>query len=326
MFISTPRYTIIEEDAIQKLPYILEKLNLKKPLVVTGKNTKKYNIFDFDYIYYNELESFKDKNYDSIIGIGGGKAIDYGKFLSYKLKVPFISVPTTASNDGISSPIVSIKQPSFMVEAPIAIIADINIIKNSPKRLIRAGIGDALSNITAVLDWKLAYKEGKEKYYSESSAIFSWTIANELINYILKSKNLKNLVPKLVKALVGSGIAICIANSSRPASGSEHLFSHALDMLKEKYDFDSLHGEQCGLGTIMMSYLHEMEDNSLNIHKKIKTALEKVKAPTKLKDINIDEDIALEALLIAHKIRKRWTILRDGLSKKKAQELIELIS
>ncbi len=323
MFITTPRYIIIEDNAIFKLPDILKRLNFKSPIVVTGKNTKKYNIFGYDYIYYSELEDEKIQGYDVVIGLGGGIAIDFGKLLAYKLGIHFISVPTTASNDGIASPIVSINQPSFMTESPIAILADTEIIKKSPKRLILSGVGDIVANITAVLDWKLAYKEKKEQY-SESSAIFSWTIAEELINYILNSdNNLKLLVPKLVKALIGSGITIAIANSSRPASGSEHLFSHALDILKEKYNFNSLHGEQCGIGSIIMSYLHEKENPNLNIHKKIRDTLNKINAPTKLKDIGIDEDIAIEALMLAPKVRNRWTILRNGLSKEKAKEIIE---
>ena len=329
MIITTPRYTIIEDGAINKIEVVLKKLNLKNPLIVTGRNTKKYCKFPYDIAHYDEILSSKiDKkkyiSYDCIIGVGGGKAIDTGKYLAYKLGIPFISVPTTASNDGVASPIVSIKRPSFMVDAPIAIIADTEIIKKSPKRLLSAGMGDIVSNITAVLDWKLAYKEKGERY-SESSAIFSKTIAKELISYVLNS-DLSEYHTKLVKALVGSGITIAIANSSRPASGSEHLFSHALDKLKEEYNLevDSLHGEQCGIGTIMMSYLHEKENKKLSgLHEKIRMSLKKVDAPTTAKELGFDEDIIVEALTIAHKIRDRWTILRDGLSREEARKLAE---
>ncbi|ACX73409.1 3-dehydroquinate synthase [Methanocaldococcus vulcanius M7] len=330
MYITTPRYTIIEDNAIEKIETVLNKLNLKNPIIITGKTTKKYCKFNYDIEYYNEIltnnkiEQKKYSHYDCVIGVGGGKAIDVGKYLSYILKVPFISVPTTASNDGIASPIISIKQPSFMAEAPMAIIADTRIIKKSPKRLLSAGMGDIVSNITAVLDWKLAHKEKGEKY-SESSAIFSKTIAKELITYVINS-DLSDYADKLVKALVGSGIAIAIANSSRPASGSEHLFSHAIDKLKKEYDLNikSLHGEQCGVGTIIMSYLHEKENKNLTgTCQIIKQALKKVKAPTTAKELKIDEDIIIEALTIAHKIRNRWTILRNGIDRKTAIEILE---
>ena len=283
-----PRYILIEEHGINKLYEILSKLNLKKPLVITGKKTKKYAP-NFDYIYYSNID-LDDLNtikklldqYDSIIGVGGGKSIDIGKFVAYHSKKPFISIPTTASNDGIASPIISLKQPSIMAESPIAVIADMEIIKKSPKRLLSAGLGDVVSNITAVLDWKLAHKEIGEEY-SDSSAIFSKTIAMELIDYILNSPNLNEYPKKLVKALIGSGITIAIAGSTRPASGSEHLFSHALDYLKIKYDLklDSLHGEQCGVGTIISSYMHYLEGNLTNEDlEHIKSSLKKINAPT----------------------------------------------
>ena len=58
--------------------------------------------------------------------------------------------------------------------------------------------------------------------------------------------------------MISSGMAISIAGNSRPASGSEHKFSHALDMIAPK---PALHGEQCGVGTIMMMYLHGGDGN-----------------------------------------------------------------
>jgi glycerol-1-phosphate dehydrogenase [NAD(P)+] len=326
-----PRYIVIEENGIEVLYDILSKLNLKNPLVIAGKKTKKYTP-DFDYMYYSDVDlddipSIKKltKDYDSIIGVGGGKSIDIGKYIAHHSKKPFISIPTTASNDGIASPIISLKQPSIMAESPIAIIADITTIKKSPKRLLNAGLGDVVSNITAVLDWNLAHKEVGEEY-SESSAIFSKTIAKELIDYVLNEPDIHEYSKKLVKALIGSGITIAIAGSTRPASGSEHLFSHALDYLKTKYDLkvNSLHGEQCGVGTIISSYMHYNEGN-LNKEdmEHIKLSLKKINAPTTGKELGFDDDILIEALTIAHNIRNRYTILRKGISKDKAETILK---
>ena len=57
--------------------------------------------------------------------------------------------------------------------------------------------------------------------------------------------------------------------------------------------------------------------------KKIRMSLKKVNAPTTAKELGFDEDIIVEALTIAHKIRDRWTILRDGLSREEARKLAE---
>ncbi len=251
-------------------------------------------------------------------------AIDTGKYLSCLLNKQFVSIPTTASNDGIASPIIANRGKSIKGEAPIAIIADLDIIEKSPKRLLSAGMGDIVSNITAVLDWELAHREIKEMY-SESSGIFSKTIAIELIDYVLENNDLKEYSKKLLKALIGSGITISIANSTRPASGSEHLFSHSLDKInKENNNKLGIHGEQCGIGTIISSYLHYKEGNiSKEEYINIKIALEKVGAPINRKQIGLDEDILIEALINAHKIRNRYTIFRNGLSKEKAKNILE---
>jgi glycerol-1-phosphate dehydrogenase [NAD(P)+] len=338
--ITTPRYIVIEENGINLLNEILLKLNLKNPLVITGKHTKKYiSNFGYDYFYYFDVELQNKPNeefiknicdFDCIIGVGGGKAIDVGKYEAYKYNKQFISIPTTASNDGISSPIISKQGKSITAEAPMAIIADLNIIKKSPKRLLSAGMGDIVSNITAVLDWKLAHKETKEPY-SESSAIFSKTIAMELVEYILSNnKNKLGEYPKkLVKALIGSGITISIAGSTRPASGSEHLFSHSLDNLNKKLNLnvDGIHGEQCGIGTIISAYLHLIEGNiALREYENIKLSLEKVGAPTTGEQLGYDKNILIEALANAHKIRDRWTILRNGISKEKAEKILKKTS
>ncbi|AEH06105.1 iron-containing alcohol dehydrogenase [Methanothermococcus okinawensis] len=334
--ITIPRYIVIEENGISALYDILSKLNLKNPLVISGKKTKKYAP-NFDRIYYSDVNlddivsiNKLTKDYDAIIGVGGGKSIDIGKYIAYHSKKPFISIPTTASNDGIASPVISLKQPSIMAESPIAIIADITTIEKSPKRLLTAGLGDVVSNITAVLDWDLAHKEIGEEY-SESSAIFSKTIAKELIEYVVNEPddyecNIHEYSKKLVKALIGSGITIAIAGSTRPASGSEHLFSHALDYLKIKYDLkvNSLHGEQCGVGTIISSYIHHIEGNlSKEIIEHIKLSLKKTKAPTTGHELGFDDDVLIEALTIAHKIRNRYTILRNGISKEKAESILK---
>ena len=109
-------------------------------------------------------------------------------------------------------------------------------------------------------------------------------------------------------------MAISIAGSSRPASGSEHLFSHALDKILDK---PALHGEQCGIGTIMMMYLHGGD------WKYIRDALKAVQAPTTAAEIGVCEDDIIEALMMAHKIRpERYTILGDnGICRDAAYEL-----
>ncbi|MDI6643503.1 MAG: NAD(P)-dependent glycerol-1-phosphate dehydrogenase [Methanobacteriaceae archaeon] len=262
-----------------------------------------------------------EKRIDStalVLGVGGGKVIDVAKMASTRSNVHFISVPTAASHDGIASPRASIRNKkgtvSLQAQPPIGVIADTEIISKAPFRLLAAGCGDIISNYTAIMDWKLANRLLNE-YYSSSAASLSLMTAKMIIKSSDAIKEgLVESSKMVVKSLISSGIAISIAGTSRPASGSEHKFSHALDIICPK---PALHGEQCGLGTIMMMHLHGGD------WKFIRDALKTLKAPTTAYELNIEPEDIIEALTIAHNIRKdRYTILGDrGLTREAALKL-----
>ena len=192
-------------------------------------------------------------------------------------------------------------------------MADTKIIGASPYRLLAAGAGDVISNVTAVKDWLLA-KKLRNEYFSSSAAMLSEMTAKMLL------KSAEMIKPRLeesawlvAKSLVSSGVAMSIAGSSRPASGSEHMFSHALDRLAPK---PALHGEQCAVGTIMMMYLHG------GTWAEIRDALLKMKVPVDAKGLKIDDGLIIEALTMANTIREeRYTILSGGLTTEAAEDL-----
>ena len=255
------------------------------------------------------------------VAVGGGSVIDTAKLSSTREKQPFISVPTSAAHDGISSPRASIKREGVSVsiegQSPIAIVADTHIIANAPYRFTAAGCGDLISKITAVRDWKLAHTLGYE-YYGEYSASLSLMGANIIIENAATIKpNDEHSIRLVIEALIASGIAMGIAGSSRPASGAEHKFSHALDQIAPKPAF---HGEQCGVGTIMMGYLHAID------WEEIRDALTTIGAPTTAKQLEVDPNHVIEALKIAHTINPdRYTILGEkGLTEKAAERLARI--
>ncbi|MFH1821065.1 MAG: NAD(P)-dependent glycerol-1-phosphate dehydrogenase [Methanobacteriota archaeon] len=254
---------------------------------------------------------------DFFLGIGGGKCIDVAKLASFQDGKPFVSVPTAASHDGIASSRASIrggrKPTSMETHAPIAIVADTLVIKRAPPRLLAAGCGDIISNLTAVRDWQLSHRVNGEPYseYAAMLSLVSYQIVMENAD-VIRSRT-EESVRKVVKALISSSVAMAIAGSSRPASGAEHLFSHALDITAPR---PALHGEQCGVGTIMMAYLHGEDWVA------IKRALKTIGAPTNARELGIPAKYLVKALTLAHKIRPdRYTVLKDGLNKKAAERL-----
>ncbi|BCS91939.1 NAD(P)-dependent glycerol-1-phosphate dehydrogenase [Metallosphaera javensis (ex Sakai et al. 2022)] len=336
--IELPKKVYVGNGILSKLRDYLFQLSVSEPvLVVTGPNVRKIvideiakglnelgkmefvEVMDSSVDEVNRVEEkAKELNPRFVLGIGGGKTIDVAKYVAYKLNVNFISIPTAPSHDGITSSFASIKglgKPvSVKAKMPYAIIADINVLSSAPRRLINAGIGDTIGKLVAVRDWKLASKLTGEYYgdYTASLALLSAKHALSCTKII--HRDLKYSVSLLTEALISSGVAMGMAGSTRPASGSEHLFAHAVDLLQPNA---ALHGELVGIGSIIMAYIHGIN------WREIRNALDRIGAPTTAKQLGIPNDVVIKALTIAHTIRpERYTILGDrGLTWSSAEKV-----
>jgi glycerol-1-phosphate dehydrogenase [NAD(P)+] len=250
-------------------------------------------------------KALKEQKPRVLFGVGGGTIIDAAKLSSASQNIPFISIPTTVSHDGIASPLASIKgseKPySVLAQAPMAIIADTEIIAQAPWRFVISGCGDIISKYTAVKDWKLAHLEKGEYYggYAASLALMSAKLVTANADLIVK-KDPEGL-RVLLEALISCGVAMSIGGSSRPCSGSEHLFSHALDLINSKH---AMHGEQCGVGSILTSFLHGSN------WQQIRATLKHIGAPTTAAELGIEDADVVKAFQMAATIRpERYTIL-----------------
>jgi len=287
------------EVAGRKVMDILTSEGLKiDHLVVTSCNIK-------DIVFVEDkIDELKPQ---VILGIGGGTKIDVAKISASHKDKPFISVPTTASHDGIASPLVSLKgldKPySLMAQSPMAIVADTNVIINSSPRFTASGCADVIAKLTSVRDWKLAH-EVMDEYYGEYAANLALMSARLILkNARLLTTDMEHGLRVLLEALISCGVAMSIAGSSRPCSGSEHLFGHALDQIAPK---PAMHGEQCGVGTIMMARLHNIN------WRQVRDTLKRVGAPTTAQELGIEKEHIVEALIRAQEIRPdRYTILDE---------------
>ncbi|MGA7923069.1 MAG: NAD(P)-dependent glycerol-1-phosphate dehydrogenase [Thermoplasmata archaeon] len=253
-----------------------------------------------------------------LVGVGGGSKIDIAKMTAARLKIPFVSVPTSAAHDGISSPRASLHDvdsvSSIEAVVPVGVLADTSVIVQAPFRLLASGCADVISNVTAVLDWKLAARLRNEEF-STTAATLAEYAAQEIVDHAALIKpNLEESVWIAIRPMIVAGIAMSVAGSSRPCSGSEHLFSHALDRTAKR---PALHGEQCGVGSIMMMYLHGGD------WRRIRTALHVIGAPTTARELGVSPEEIVTALTLAHSIRSdRYTILGDnGMIREAAERL-----
>ncbi|MBN1134162.1 MAG: NAD(P)-dependent glycerol-1-phosphate dehydrogenase [Methanosarcinaceae archaeon] len=336
-----PRDVVTGHGVINDVVKVCDDLKLgNNAFIITGNYTKKIAgdiIYDAieDRGYYVDMEIANEASLEEVkrikdlafknnsaylLGVGSGKSIDVAKLAATELNIPFLSIPTAASHDGIVSSRASVihkgKTTSIPANSPMAVIADTEIIAEAPYNLLASGCGDIIANYTAVLDWKLAYRLRNEPF-SEYSAALSIMTAQIILDSAESIKpELESSVRMVIKALVSSGVAMSIAGSSRPASGSEHMFSHALNMVAPQ---PALHGEQCGVGTIMMMYLHGGD------WKKIRDGLKTIGAPTNADELNIEDKYILEALVLAHTIRPdRYTILGTGLTPGAAEKVAKI--
>jgi len=334
-----PRDVVIGHDVFGQLPAVCEDLNLgSSALMISGKSTmalagnRVYEILattcsvtphiadEINATVIKEAEKAA-KEADFLIGVGGGRVIDTAKIVSYNLDRPFISIPTAASHDGIASARASVAieggHSSLEAHPPIAIVADTGIIAQAPHRLLASGCADVISNYTAILDWELAHRVRGEAMSEYAIALSKMTAEILVKNAHLIKPHQEQSAWFVTKALVSSGVAMSIAGSSRPASGGEHKFSHALERLAPG---KALHGESCGIGTIISMYLHGGDWRG------IRTSLRSIGAPVTPADVGIDDAVAVEALLMAKDIRpERFTIFDMGLTKESAENLVQML-
>ncbi len=332
-----PRNVIAGHDVLRYVREICVNIHSGTTgTIITGENTDKaagraardhlqgYDIDTFitDKATEENIEKAKARiqEYGStfILAIGGGSKIDIAKVVANDLNIPFISIPTSAAHDGIASNRASIKSDKGSVSiegaSPMGVIADTEIIFKSPYRMLASGCADVLSNFSSLRDWKLAY-ELRDEPFSRSAYAFAYYAAESMMDaadYI--RPNLEESVWLAIKPIIVSGISMSIARSSRPTSGSEHMISHTIDHL---YPGRAMHGEQCGVASIITTYLQRGDWEEL------KHALMKIGAPTKASELNLSNEEFIEAVVNAHTIRKdRYTILGDnGITRETAEDI-----
>jgi glycerol-1-phosphate dehydrogenase [NAD(P)+] len=170
--------------------------------------------------------------------------------------IPMVSVATNLSHDGIASPTSSLEHESgkgsYGVAPPVAVIVDLDSVHAAPDRMVRAGIGDAVSNLSAIADWELAVTHAGERI--DGLAVTLARTAAEAVLHQPGTIASDEFLTVLAEALILSGMAMTVAGSSRPCSGGDHEILHAIDQL---YPGAGTHGELAGVGALFCAYLRE---------------------------------------------------------------------
>ena len=300
-----------------KTPTHLISDSLEVSLFRLVEKIKTFQVIDASISYVNQLEL---KDFDVIIGVGGGKVIDVAKYAAHVNDVSFISIPTTISNDGICSPISVLKEKnnkykSLGAKVPIALLVPLHIVEKAGEEAIISGIGDLLSNLSAIEDWKLANKE-KGEHIDDFAILIAknaaLTIKSLIEVYILhnktKSEFLNENITTVIESLALSGVAMEIAGTSRPASGAEHLISHSID---ELYGGMKPHGIQVAFSMLITTFLRaELGYIPKRFLQELKVVLRFLGIPTTLQLMEFTKEQLVETIIYAPQTRAdRYTIL-----------------
>ena len=192
--------------------------------------------------------------YEAVAGIGGGRTIDVTKFAAHMAGIPMVAVATNLAHDGIASPVSSLEHESgkgsYGVVLPVAVVVDLDRVRCAPDPMARAGIGDVISNLSAVADWELSAADTGEQVDGLAAAM-ARSAAQAVLNQPGTAAS-DEFLTVLAEALIMSGLAMAVAGSSRPCSGGDHEIMHAIDHL---YPGTASHGELAGVGAVFCAYL-----------------------------------------------------------------------
>ncbi len=282
--IAIPALLKIGPGALGELGTYLKDLRMEKVVILFGNGLiemfgmdvmKSLAEMGIDVLEYQELDTVRLEDLTSlafsmpaktqaVIGIGGGKVIDAAKYCGFLRNLAFISIPTSASSDGFSSASASLlvegRRKSVPARLAYGIVVDTQIIKSAPKKFIYSGIGDMVSKITALYDWKFEEEHGYGKV-NDFATMIAKKAVNSFVRTPFESIEEDLFIKELLDSLAMSGIANEIAGSSAPTSGSEHLISHALDKMLEQ---PQLHGIQVGIATYLMSVVQDHRYKRVN--------------------------------------------------------------
>jgi glycerol-1-phosphate dehydrogenase [NAD(P)+] len=213
--------------------------------------------FHADWDHIEQLDKVLDDSGAIAVSIGSGTINDLCKLCSHHHKQSYLTVPTAASVDGYTSFGASITyqnaKQTFECPAPVAVVADVDVIAAAPKEMTAAGYADLAAKVPAGAEWMIADLVGTEPIKPAA-----WHVLQDCLDELLSNPEgvaagEPKAVSDLFEGLILSGFAMQAARSSRPASCCDHLFSHILDMTHHRYNGKFVsHGFQVAIGTLTM--------------------------------------------------------------------------
>jgi glycerol-1-phosphate dehydrogenase [NAD(P)+] len=267
------KMVVVEYDALSKFEEYMEAVGLKDKRRAVVYDSTIYKLTEGKHVAADQeivlpAQGLRSEDYviedmmkqldniEVIVAFGAGTIMDFGRYPAYKLGIPFVAVPTLASSDGFTADICSViiegQKKSIPMVAPVLVVADLDIIKGAPMRLVASGVNDILSKYISLVDWKIA-KIVDGEYFCPMVADLSahalqimrkaaddWAAGGEPDH------------EAMTMAQMESGLTMQLLHHSRAASGAEHLMAHLVEMKPPRFEnAEGIHGECVGVGTFL---------------------------------------------------------------------------
>ncbi|MBO4326527.1 MAG: sn-glycerol-1-phosphate dehydrogenase [Clostridia bacterium] len=338
---------ITGSGVLSKLPAELEKFKDKKIMIVADPNTVKiggnkvkelldgsgydtellvldtpdYPILLPDERTVGALLIHTSPEVGLIIGVGSGTINDLCKFVSFKMKLPFVIVGTAPSMDGYASfmaPLIVDRQKiTYPAQYPYIIVTDTDLLNTAPLIMKKAGYGDVIGKFTALADWRLAHKVKGDHYCDITAELVQNAVDECVANQDAYFRGEPEAVLKMNDTLLLTGVSIGLIGYTRPASGSEHHLSHywELDGIARGVEHP-LHGNSVGLGSIASAEVYKIMRKRFEVVDSVNPPdpdmLREIYARAgmalKPMDLGIDRDLFNRSLNNGYRIRPRYTI------------------
>lgn len=256
-------------------------------------------LFDSPQVLPNEESIVKimvdlEKGIDFMIAVGSGAVNDLARFVSSRSGIPYISIPTAASMDGYSAEVSLLVlngiKKTINAAYPLAIYADVDVLKNAPAKLVAAGFGDLICKKTAAFDWRISNIINGESYCQNTVDVVNDIVERTAANAMKIAERDEEAIKTLAEGLMLSGLAMHWVGKSRPAAGAEHHLAHFIGMkAMMNNQHTHLHGIEVAVMTLVMIEVYReilsRDYEDLNVEKVYENSLKKAEYEARIREI-----------------------------------------
>lgn len=292
------RGLVQELPAIAHRPYLVVTMedlwSTFEPLLSKGRG----DVHIVETLQRSRLDSIADElpPHASVIGLGGGRALDVAKYLVWRRPVPLFLVPTSTSVNAAFGQRAAVREEGLIRyvgwSVPEAVYVDFDVIRAAPADLNRSGVGDIFCYHTAHWDWAMANERGlteprwpyRREQVDEARTVLDRVLAAVDEIHAVSDEGIRTLM----EAHRWGGAAFNNAGwNPRPIEGAEHFVFYSLEEVTGKA---FIHGQAVCLGILLMSALQENDPEG------IRKAIDRVGVGYRPEDMGVTWDDVARAL------------------------------